>query len=657
MARTMCLLTCRNFEREAKAVLAAEGWMDVQVATCEARCGLPPMTWEELRPLVAPDCSQVVLLGQACAKDLLQGPPPSDWPSVRLIQTGNCFGWVAGDTLVAEALARGAYLVTPGWLEDWRGELARLGFDERHAGAFFEDFARELVLLDTGVSPEAVAQFEAFAAVVGLPAARLGVGLDHARLFLARLVAEWRLEEVRRQAEAREQVRAREWADHLAAMDFLKRLILLTDEQEAISAIEEMFHLLFAPRQLHYVRFEEDQPQFEPDVPADLREQILGLTGDWTWIDSAPGFILRIAFAGETLGALVVGPFEYPAYRERYLNLAWSVVGVCGLAIGNARTYRRMRDVDEALRRSERSLALAQSIAHLGHWEWDLNTDELTWSEETCRILGFPLGSGKPTKDGFLQVIHPEDRPMVEEQIRQAQVTGRFDIEYRLNSQDGRVRVVRGMGEVVYLGADRQPRIIGTLRNLMDHEQVEVLGIIQDITDRKELEWKLEQEARTDPLTGCANRRHFLQKATQEFVRLQRYGGEFAVFMLDLDHFKSVNDRFGHAAGDATLVTLVEICTTVLRVEDVVGRWGGEEFVVLLPETGHDRAVEVAERLCCAVAGTPVTPPEGPPFHFTASIGVASWSPGDTGVDLILGRADRALYEAKHAGRNRVVGL
>ncbi|MBP1771643.1 MAG: diguanylate cyclase, partial [Holophagaceae bacterium] len=168
---------------------------------------------------------------------------------------------------------------------------------------------------------------------------------------------------------------------------------------------------------------------------------------------------------------------------------------------------------------------------------------------------------------------------------------------------------------------------------------------------------KLEQEARTDPLTGCANRRHFLQKATQEFARLQRYGGELAVFMLDLDHFKAVNDRFGHAAGDATLVALAKTCTAILRLEDVVGRWGGEEFVVLLPETGHDRAVEVAERLCGAVAATPIAPPGGPPFHVTASLGVASWSLGDTDVDVILGRADRAMYEAKHAGRNRVVGL
>jgi diguanylate cyclase (GGDEF)-like protein len=198
-----------------------------------------------------------------------------------------------------------------------------------------------------------------------------------------------------------------------------------------------------------------------------------------------------------------------------------------------------------------------------------------------------------------------------------------------------------------------QPKIIGTVQALPQHDQVTMMGVIQDITERKKLECQLEQQANTDFLTGCASRRHFLENAGHEVLRIRRYGGELSMLALDLDNFKTVNDQYGHQSGDLVLKKLAEVCRGMLRDVDLVGRLGGEEFAILLPETGGQLAFEVARRLCQAVATAEVPLSVHNSIHFTTSIGVASLLESDVGIETILNRADQALYKAKHEGRNR----
>ena len=163
----------------------------------------------------------------------------------------------------------------------------------------------------------------------------------------------------------------------------------------------------------------------------------------------------------------------------------------------------------------------------------------------------------------------------------------------------------------------------------------------------------LEMQAHTDPLTGLANRRRFFEMAEAELARTRRYDAPLSLLMLDIDHFKEVNDTHGHRAGDRVLGSLALICLEVLRNVDVVGRVGGEEFAILLPETGLDGAMEVAERLREAIEKSAVVREEGVPLRVTVSIGVAILEDG-TNLDTLLNRADAALYDAKHRGRNRV---
>lgn len=176
----------------------------------------------------------------------------------------------------------------------------------------------------------------------------------------------------------------------------------------------------------------------------------------------------------------------------------------------------------------------------------------------------------------------------------------------------------------------------------------------EDITERKQNERELERLVQTDVLTGLASRRHFMALAEQELSRIVRYGGELSVLMMDIDHFKAINDTYGHQVGDQVIQKLGRLCQATLRDIDIVGRIGGEEFAIILPETGRESAAEVAERMRAMIAGSVVPLPQGMPLHFTVSIGVATLAEAETNLDTLLGYADKALYAAKHGGRNRV---
>lgn len=187
-----------------------------------------------------------------------------------------------------------------------------------------------------------------------------------------------------------------------------------------------------------------------------------------------------------------------------------------------------------------------------------------------------------------------------------------------------------------------------------DGQIVGMLGVTRDISDHKKALAELERLSQIDALTGLPNRRHFMALAEQELARAVRYGGPLSVFMMDIDHFKVVNDTYGHQTGDLVLQQLGSLCREELREIDCVGRIGGEEFAVILPHTDGPRALEVAERLRQAVARCEVALEKGLPLHFTLSIGVTTLTGGGANIDTLLGQADSALYEAKRTGRNRV---
>jgi len=165
---------------------------------------------------------------------------------------------------------------------------------------------------------------------------------------------------------------------------------------------------------------------------------------------------------------------------------------------------------------------------------------------------------------------------------------------------------------------------------------------------------QLETLATIDSLTGIANRRSFMEKLDAEYGLRSRYGAHFSLILMDLDHFKLVNDRFGHLVGDLVLKAATERVCGALRSTDILGRYGGEEFVALLPQTRLAEAKIVAERIRADLSAGAITAPACE-VMVTASLGVAEWRGPGEDADAVLGRADRMLYVAKNGGRDRVV--
>ncbi|MGB9887919.1 MAG: GGDEF domain-containing response regulator [Moorellales bacterium] len=191
--------------------------------------------------------------------------------------------------------------------------------------------------------------------------------------------------------------------------------------------------------------------------------------------------------------------------------------------------------------------------------------------------------------------------------------------------------------------------VLKTARRLRTGDGEKLVETVVDLTDRKRLEGELYRLSVTDHLTGAYNRRYFVEMLEREVERARRTGHPFSLVMFDLDRFKSINDRFGHAAGDLVLKSVVSVFKERLRKIDCLARWGGEEFVILLPETGVEGATILAEELRQRLSEMEIAGVG----RVTASFGVTGYRPGDT-VDAVTQRVDSALYRAKGNGRNCV---
>jgi diguanylate cyclase (GGDEF)-like protein len=172
---------------------------------------------------------------------------------------------------------------------------------------------------------------------------------------------------------------------------------------------------------------------------------------------------------------------------------------------------------------------------------------------------------------------------------------------------------------------------------------------------RYRLQQELETSAITDPLTGAKNRRYFMPQLEREIGKAQRSQTDLSVLMLDIDMFKNVNDSYGHPTGDLVIINLSTVCNSIAREVDVVARFGGEEFAILLADCNEEQANQVAERIRNDIAKQKIVSEGGEEFSYTVSIGVACLQEVDVAGSALISRVDKALYVAKQSGRNCVV--
>jgi diguanylate cyclase (GGDEF)-like protein len=230
--------------------------------------------------------------------------------------------------------------------------------------------------------------------------------------------------------------------------------------------------------------------------------------------------------------------------------------------------------------------------------------------------------------------------PWMEDVLKEARRSKEKILRRELEAQIG--------GETKYVVAS-----LSAMLDVLDVFEGAVI-ILTDITAQKKMAEKIMKLADTDPLTGVLNRRSFMEKAEAEVARSRRYCYDLAVLMIDIDHFKRINDTHGHHMGDLALKHFAGTCLGILRENDIFSRIGGEEFIALLPEVGEKGAFQVAERLREKISQTPVSEGEVS-INLQVSIGVAALQEKDATVEELIRAADQAMYSAKRLGRNRVV--
>ncbi len=304
-------------------------------------------------------------------------------------------------------------------------------------------------------------------------------------------------------------------------------------------------------------------------------------------------------------------------------------------AIGIARDVTERKRTEQALEESERKFRAILDSAVDGVLLMDKQKSRFIQANSAiCEMLGY-----RPDELYNLGItdIHPEES--LPEVFRQFERQTRGEIFVAQN-----LPVKRKDGSIFIADISSAPMTLSG-RTIM-------VGFFHDVTERKRIEEKMQLLATTDSLTGIANRRAFMAQLDSEIERAHRYGTPLALVMYDIDYFKQINDNFGHDVGDSILQAITEVVKNNVRAVDTVARWGGEEFMILMPESDLSSACIVAEKLREEVAGHPFEQVN----NLTVSFGVTDFKSNED-VDTLLKRVDDALYKAKENGRNSVAYL
>nr|WP_321259127.1 diguanylate cyclase [uncultured Pseudodesulfovibrio sp.] len=348
------------------------------------------------------------------------------------------------------------------------------------------------------------------------------------------------------------------------------------------------------------------------------------------------------ALAGKT--AKVESWLDLPAAGRRYMAVTYHPVSMDGKSIDyisiEARDMTELKSNEEALRVVADRLALATNAGNIGIWEWDLANDDLHWDQKMMELYNVEPDEFSGMYEAWKSRVHPEDLVEAERQLATCiEQKGHIDFEFRIIHPDKSIHVIQTAG-LIQTDSQGIPQ--------------RMIGVNRDITKQRRMENELRRLASTDPLTEAHNRRYFMERLTAEFERCKRYNTSMVLLSLDIDHFKRINDTYGHPAGDDILKALVTRCKLTLRTTDVFGRVGGEEFMAALTQTNIVAGEKTAERLRELIEQEKIQTHDHS-ISYTISIGITEIHKEDQTIETLLKRADDALYKAKNSGRNRCV--
>lgn len=310
------------------------------------------------------------------------------------------------------------------------------------------------------------------------------------------------------------------------------------------------------------------------------------------------------------------------------------------LSVARDITYRQV--INEELEKHKHSLWYALNEASDGLWEWDIEQDSLYVSPKLKQMRGYGPEEDASKVDFWINGIHPDDKHRVLA-VMQEHLQGRtdkFEAKYRLRNRAGHFIWVSDRGKVSKRDGEGNPSVVA--------------GMVQNVTDQVALQERLENQAARDELTGAFNRRVCREILEQQIATSRINGVSFAVVLLDIDYFKAINDEHGHPIGDVVLKAFVRNVEENLREGDLLFRWGGEEFLLLLPGLDESKQFQVADKICKTIEENSIVLADNTEISLTVSMGVSTYPHHGSTRSELIEKADIAMYRAKANGRNRV---
>jgi diguanylate cyclase (GGDEF)-like protein/PAS domain S-box-containing protein len=285
-------------------------------------------------------------------------------------------------------------------------------------------------------------------------------------------------------------------------------------------------------------------------------------------------------------------------------------------------------------------------IGNLGHWHFNIQKNIVVCNSKKITTLNYNIDEIPATfgHEFFTDKLHPEDYERVMDNMRQ-HVTGKtnaYEVEYRIQTKDGKWKWFYDRGQTIKYDDSGKPLIVA--------------GIVFDVTEQKEIELKLKEQnekllevVNTDYLTKVYNSRALYEKLETEICKSKMNNEPLCILILDIDRFKQVNDTYGHLVGDKVIAKVAEIIKTTIRETDVVGRYGGEEFLLILPNCDLERGYRISELVRYNIQESE--------FHSNVKITISGGLKqfDDEGIEILIDSADKCLYRAKNNGRNQIV--
>jgi diguanylate cyclase (GGDEF)-like protein len=678
MDKKLTIIFCNSYQKEAEEIFRRHRWKNINAVFFPEVCRYPHLRQgieEQLETLRKNPESEVQMIG--CYTNCIDSQERPHDSSRKCLQ--QCLHMLVPPSIATFYFDQGIHLFPSGWLLHWREHLTQWGLDQQTAREMYHESAKELVLVDTLLAPDSEQSLRLFGEYLDLPTNRLPIGLDYMTMHLVNIVLDWQHKQDIDRIQSMMRESNQTLADYAMAIDLLMNLTQIHNETEAITEIVDLYTMLFSAERVIYLPAHQGTiiKRGDHSLSNEEYQTILNwsLDHESNFLEVSTGFYLKIEHEHELIGILIIDDLSLPAYKQRYKNIALSIIQVCGLAIANTRMFQKIisaeekanyeREISETFRNLLNNLVTQQTFddvleqtlialnklvpiqraviyllkdqhyQYQGGLQLDQNNELSTYippenlSDIPIDLLSF--------QDGLFEQHINQDDLHTTRQEDNPQRCKPFPLIIR-----GEVKGFLGLKSVDASAVDHQEEIIQMFVN-------EVAIAIENARLFKEIN----DIANKDGLTDIYNRRYFYHLAKTEFARANRYQKPLTILMLDIDHFKLVNDRYGHLCGDEILKQVTQLCLKSIREIDILGRYGGEEFVFALPETSLEAAGIMAERIRNTIANTEFQYKEAV-LKITVSIGLAGLNSSVSKFEELLEFSDAALYMAKEKGRNRV---